>query len=196
MVRRYLTSFLVVGTAFLALVPGSATAQTVVGVDLTEAPPSVTPSVATVAAGSVTFEAENVGGIQHELVVIRTDLAADALPQSGDTVDVSGLDVLGDTDAIDSGASEALTVDLAAGNYVLICNVPGHYGLGMRTAFTVTAADAGSGSGSGSGAPAPSAAGNAGLSVDDVVSPLGALALAVVALGLVAGGRLATARRR
>jgi uncharacterized cupredoxin-like copper-binding protein len=30
-----------------------------------------------------------------------------------------------------------LTVDLAAGSYVLLCNLPGHYESGMRTAFDV-----------------------------------------------------------
>ncbi|MGX7876784.1 sulfocyanin-like copper-binding protein [Mesorhizobium sp. ORM6] len=30
-----------------------------------------------------------------------------------------------------------MTVDLKAGKYLLICNVPGHYGAGMWTEFTV-----------------------------------------------------------
>jgi uncharacterized cupredoxin-like copper-binding protein len=30
-----------------------------------------------------------------------------------------------------------LTADLAAGKYVVICNVAGHYQLGMRIALTV-----------------------------------------------------------
>jgi len=30
-----------------------------------------------------------------------------------------------------------LTVDLKAGKYLLICNVPGHYGAGMWAEFTV-----------------------------------------------------------
>ena len=72
-----------------------------------------------------------------ELVVIRTDLAADALPVSGATVDESQLDVLGRTDTIGGGESETLSLNLSAGSYVLICNVPGHWGLGMRSSLTV-----------------------------------------------------------
>ena len=30
------------------------------------------------------------------------------------------------------------TFDLAAGNYVLVCNIAKHYSQGMRSAFTVT----------------------------------------------------------
>jgi uncharacterized cupredoxin-like copper-binding protein len=30
-----------------------------------------------------------------------------------------------------------VSADLAAGKYVIICNVAGHYQLGMRAAFTV-----------------------------------------------------------
>jgi hypothetical protein len=33
-----------------------------------------------------------------------------------------------------------VSANLAAGNYVLICNIPSHYSAGMYTAFTVTAA--------------------------------------------------------
>lgn len=33
--------------------------------------------------------------------------------------------------------SKKLTLDLQAGKYVLICNIPGHYQKGIHTAFTV-----------------------------------------------------------
>ena len=36
------------------------------------------------------------------------------------------------------GSSQDLKVNLAAGKYVLICNLPAHYKQGMHTAFTVT----------------------------------------------------------
>jgi len=35
-------------------------------------------------------------------------------------------------------ASKTLDVTLAAGSYLLICNVPGHYAAGMVTPLTVT----------------------------------------------------------
>ena len=44
----------------------------------------------------------------------------------------------GEVSELDPGKSGALTVPLKAGKYLLICNVPGHYGAGMWTEFTVT----------------------------------------------------------
>jgi uncharacterized cupredoxin-like copper-binding protein len=41
--------------------------------------------------------------------------------------------------SIAAGKSAAVTLDLTPGKYVFICNVAGHYQLGMHTAFTVEA---------------------------------------------------------
>lgn len=92
------------------------------------------------AAGSVTFVVTNDGEIEHEFVVFKTDLAADKLPLSADgtVVDEEGAGVT----AVDEiaefapGTTENLTVDLPAGHYVLICNVPTHYTSGIRAEFT------------------------------------------------------------
>jgi hypothetical protein len=43
---------------------------------------SVTVDQATVPHGSVTFHATNTGTVPHEFLVIKTDLAPDALPKS------------------------------------------------------------------------------------------------------------------
>jgi uncharacterized cupredoxin-like copper-binding protein len=98
-------------------------------------------SSATAAPGPVTFHVTNAGAQTHEFVVIRTDTAPDALPtdDSGAEVDedASGLTVVDEVEDLAPGASEDLTVTLDAGKYVLICNVPGHYQLGMHTEFTV-----------------------------------------------------------
>lgn len=118
-----------------------------VNVDLTEW--QVVPDVDSVAAGSVTFNASNVGGEIHELVIIQTDLAPDALPTGDDGgVDEAGegINVIAEIEEFDAGTDESLTVDLDAGAYVLICNIveeeddgtfESHYQEGMRTAFTV-----------------------------------------------------------
>jgi len=56
--------------------------------------------------------------------------------------------VAGEVEDVASGASESLTLDLDAGQYVLICNIfeeemmmempdPSHFQSGMRTEFTV-----------------------------------------------------------
>lgn len=92
---------------------------------------------AEVRAGSVTFIARNVGSVAHELVVIRTDLAADKLnvdAQKQTAAEDGKVDVVG---PIDSGKSLNLRVELPPGHYVVICNVPSHYQLGMRAELTV-----------------------------------------------------------
>jgi uncharacterized cupredoxin-like copper-binding protein len=39
---------------------------------------------------------------------------------------------------ITAGSTRDLTVDLQPGRYVLVCNIPGHYKLGMHTALTAS----------------------------------------------------------
>ena len=69
--------------------------------------------------------------------MIRSDLPADGLSVAGGRVDESGLDVVGRIPEFAGGTSASMTFDLTPGNYVLICNIPGHYGLGMATTLTV-----------------------------------------------------------
>ena len=90
--------------------------------------------------GSISFEVNNEGPSTHEFVVFATDLAPDALPVGSDgNVDEEGDGVthIDEIEDIGSGCQAALTLDLDAGNYVLICNLPGHYAAGMHAAFTV-----------------------------------------------------------
>jgi cytochrome c oxidase subunit 2 len=90
-----------------------------------------------VAAGAVSFQVRNAGAVPHEFVVIQTDAKPDALPQANAAVDESKVNVVGRTELLDPGTSATLNLTLPAGNYVVICNVPGHYSLGMRAALTV-----------------------------------------------------------
>jgi uncharacterized cupredoxin-like copper-binding protein len=111
---------------------------------------AVIPDVASVPAGTVTFVAKNTGPEDvHELVVLKTDLAADALPVDKDgkvTEDVAGITLIGEVEDIEVGASKEAALDLTAGKYVLLCNIlqtepdgslEAHYKVGMRTAFEV-----------------------------------------------------------
>lgn len=105
---------------------------------------------ASVPAGSVTFKVTNNGPDDvHEFVVIRTDLGATELPTDADgAVDESGegMEAVDELEDIAVGQTQSLTVDLAAGSYVIICNIlqkepdgslEAHYTQGMRTGFTV-----------------------------------------------------------
>ena len=91
-------------------------------------------------AGTIIFNMNNQDGqVLHEFVVVQTELAADKLPMgSNSKVDETGLTIVGRVDKVDVGQSGTLTANLAAGHYVLMCNIVGHYQLGMHTDFTVT----------------------------------------------------------
>jgi glucose/arabinose dehydrogenase len=101
--------------------------------------------VASGPAGVFTFVTTNDGTIPHELVIVDTDLAPDALPQTENgRFDLAGggAVVLAQTPAISTGGTDRLSYELEAGNYVLISNLvnaegEGDYSLGMYTAFTV-----------------------------------------------------------
>ena len=101
----------------------------------------------TVEAGEVTFEATNEGPDDvHEFVVLQTDLGPTELPtDENGAVDETGegIELIGEIEDIPVGETQSVTLDLEAGNYVLICNIwdeeeqEAHYLEGMRTSFTV-----------------------------------------------------------
>jgi uncharacterized cupredoxin-like copper-binding protein len=99
-------------------------------------------------AGTVRFVAPNEGEDVHELVLLKTDLAPEALPldDAGDVDEEGvGVEAIGEVEDVAPGDTGEFTVDVTAGKYVLICNismlegetVEHHYALGMRAAFTV-----------------------------------------------------------
>jgi uncharacterized cupredoxin-like copper-binding protein len=116
-------------------------------VDVTVQEFAVIPGSSSAPAGDVTFNVTNTGPDDvHEFVVFLTDLAPDALPTNEDgSVDEEGegLELQGEIEDIAVDDTQSLTVDLTAGNYVLICNIydadeqEAHYQEGMRVAFTV-----------------------------------------------------------
>jgi uncharacterized cupredoxin-like copper-binding protein len=126
---------------------GGGDAATTVNVTVKEF--EVAPEVTSAPAGTVTFHVTNDGPDDvHEFVVIKTDLAADALPAAEDgSVDEEGegIEVKGEIEDIPVGESQDVDIALDAGAYVLICNIvedeggepEAHYAMGMRTAFTV-----------------------------------------------------------
>jgi len=108
---------------------------------------AVVPAETSAPAGEVTFAVTNEGPDDvHEFVIIQTDLDPGDLPTDADgAVDESGegMEVVDEIEDIPVGETQEVTVDLAAGNYVLLCNIysadedEAHYAEGMRIAFTV-----------------------------------------------------------
>jgi uncharacterized cupredoxin-like copper-binding protein len=94
-----------------------------------------------VPAGAVTFEVRNdSAGIVHEMIVAPLPKDGAELPfgEAEDEVDEDAAGSLGEVSELDPGESGSLTRTLAPGEYILFCNVPGHYRLGMWTTLTVT----------------------------------------------------------
>jgi uncharacterized cupredoxin-like copper-binding protein len=93
-----------------------------------------------VAPGAVTFDVRNLSKEQiHEMIVIKSDGAGKPLPyDNGDQKVVEGrVQDLGEVSDLEPGKSGSLTLDLAPGKYILICNQPGHYMHGMRANLVV-----------------------------------------------------------
>lgn len=94
-----------------------------------------------VATGIVELNVANQGVLEHELVIMQTDKAADALTYDAvadrAVESAPGQEDVGEVEHIAAGGSDSGTFDLAPGHYLLICNLAGHYKAGMRTAFTV-----------------------------------------------------------
>lgn len=116
--------------------------QSATAVKATEGDGTIDLDRASSSSGNVEFAIKNAGELTHEFIVLKTDIAEDALPLNADqnAVDESGdgVDVVGEKSSIAPGADATLAFDdLANGNYVIICNVSGHYGLGMHTSFVV-----------------------------------------------------------
>lgn len=97
-------------------------------------------SSTTAAAGKVTFDVTNDGPSVHEFVVFKTDLAPDELPTNadGDVEEGEDFDPLDEIEDIEKGANPTLEVDLDAGHYVFVCNIPSHYSSGMSAELTVS----------------------------------------------------------
>jgi uncharacterized cupredoxin-like copper-binding protein len=95
-------------------------------------------------AGRVRFVVRNSGPSMHEFNVVRTSLAAADLPKNAagtvaDTDPHPGFKHLGEVEGIDIGQRKTLTLTLLPGDYVVYCNMDGHYEVGMAAKVTVVA---------------------------------------------------------
>ena len=110
---------------------------------------SVLPEKDKVPAGSVVFEATNEGPEErHKLVFVKTGIAPADLPTNDDgsfKEEVHRADVIAWIEELAVGEVQSLTLNMTAGNYVLLCNVvaeregetEAHFAKGMYTRFTV-----------------------------------------------------------
>ena len=99
----------------------------------------VTLDPVTITAGRLVFETDNRSAdLVHEIEIFANAEAGAVLPVSESVADTSGLELVDEIENILPGGTAELVVDLAAGTYLVMCNLPGHYGNGMWAYLTVT----------------------------------------------------------
>jgi uncharacterized cupredoxin-like copper-binding protein len=102
----------------------------------------------TVPAGTVSLVLGNAGFRTHELVVLPLAAGQQAgtravgsdrkVDETGSLGEASQTGGSGAGEGIQPGAAGWTTLDLPAGRYELICNLPGHYAAGMFAELTVS----------------------------------------------------------
>ena len=102
----------------------------------------------TVARGTVSFLVTNGGSITHEMVILALPdsqtvgtrpIGEDAkIDEAGSLGEASNTNGKGAGQGVAPGASSWITVNLAPGQYELVCNLPNHYTAGMYTQLAVT----------------------------------------------------------
>lgn len=104
------------------------------------APMGIRASSQTISAGEVTFEVTNLSKqMVHEMVISPVKDTKTPLPydKEGNKVNEDAAGHLGEVAELAPGKKGALKLTLKPGSYILYCNVPGHYALGMWTLLTV-----------------------------------------------------------
>jgi uncharacterized cupredoxin-like copper-binding protein len=89
----------------------------------------ITVSQTRVPVGKVTFVVRNAGTIEHELLVIPWPKGG-KLTVARFRADESAS--LGEVSELKPGKTGRVTLELRPGRYLLICNLSGHYQLGMQ----------------------------------------------------------------
>ena len=129
------------------LMPGSGSGMMGGGVSPYRRVMSVMVSPTSAVAGEVSFRVWNAGTIVHELVVMP--MVADGagsravgsdgkVSESGSLGEASQSCGQGAGEGIEPGAVGWVTLHLTPGRYELICNIAGHYAMGMFTELAIT----------------------------------------------------------
>jgi uncharacterized cupredoxin-like copper-binding protein len=108
-------------------------------VGVTEHDFHISTTVVHVSPGEVTFRIHNNGPDEHELIIAPDRKGGLPLRRDGITVNEEAIQSSepGSITPQQPGGTESLQVHLAAGRYVLFCNMEGHYLGGMHTVLDV-----------------------------------------------------------
>ena len=137
MVSRVLSALMALALLIVGCAQGPESAPSDSQVVAELADNKITVNVPSVKAGKIKIGVRNVGTMEHSIEVLKTDLAPDKLPIDAAAAKAKEDGKVGEIKSVPTGKSAALTLDLIPGKYVFICNIAGHYQLGMRTGFTV-----------------------------------------------------------
>lgn len=111
------------------------------GGDMSKATMGIRTDISTVPAGDVTFDVTNDSTWAiHEMIVSPAPAAGQQLPYDNNLMKVNedAAGHLGEVAELEPGGHGSLTLHLNPGTYILYCNIPGHYIMGMWTTITVT----------------------------------------------------------
>ena len=117
---------------------GSAPAESGTTVTVTSTEKAIQLDRSSAAPGVVTFKVVNTDKNVHSIVLLKTDVSHDKI--GTDPKDVSRPDKTGElkeTGEVPGGQTKQFSVKLGPGNYVLVCNEPAHYAVGMHVPFKV-----------------------------------------------------------
>ena len=108
--------------------------------DMKMAPMSIVTSNKFAVRGKVTFNVTNLSKtIIHEMLVAPIKDENTVMPyiDAENRVDEDKALDLGEVSELDPGKTGSVTLDMKPGKYILYCNVPGHYAMGMWTTLEV-----------------------------------------------------------
>ncbi len=128
----------------LALASTAAGAAQSVHIDVTETSDggmAIVGSATAIHAGETTFDVTNKSdSTLHEFLIARLDTAPDQVPfnETTATIKESALTDVTELGDLEPGSSSSMTMNLAEGQYLLFCNLPGHFKSGMYEVLTMT----------------------------------------------------------
>ena len=89
-------------------------------------------------AGEVALVVRNRGKITHEFILLRTPIKAAKLkPRAEEPDKVVEPGFVLELEDVEPGHRVTIVMPMKKGHYVLLCNIEGHYGNGMRADLTL-----------------------------------------------------------
>ncbi len=147
------TRIVTAGALLLAGVAGCGSSDNGSAADVTAADVTIRmsewlwePSVSTVKAGDIVIKANNVGGAEHEVIVVAGSDPKTFVTKADGSIDEEKIDEaakMGEIEHITAASTKSGTFALKPGTFVIMCNLVdtvgnAHFAKGMVSTLTVT----------------------------------------------------------